>query len=81
MMTNTNTHQAAPLCAPAVPASYFVHRGAALFRRDGAWQSAPVDADGRIDWAEAEDLAMPDLFEFSEVLESLSIAMAIADQI
>jgi hypothetical protein len=81
MMTNATTHQAAQLCAPAVPASYFVHRGAALFRRDGAWQSAPVDADGGIDWAEAEDLAMPDLFEFAEVLESLSIAMAIADQI
>lgn len=79
-MTSSITHQAEQLAA-AVPPSYLVHRGAALFRRDGAWQSAPVDAAGRIDWAAAEDLAMPDLFEFSEVLESLSTAMAIADQI
>jgi hypothetical protein len=81
MKTNATTHQAAQHCAPAVPASYFVHRGAALFRHAGAWRSAPVDAGGRIDWAEAEDLAMPDLFVVSEVLESRSIAMAIADQI
>lgn len=67
---------------PSVPpASYFVHRGAALFRRSHEWCSAQVDAQGVIDWANAEPLGMADLFEFSEVLESVAIAMAASDQI
>lgn len=60
------------------PTEYFVQRRAAIFRLEGEWHSAPVDEAGVIDWAAAESLDMPDLFELADVLRWFDQMLALA---